>query len=108
LKEPNFKSVSELTPEQADLRRQQAVAKSIDSAIPEWLKGGRLVSGKLTDAEELQLTHGLGRVPKGWFLGSTAGDADMQNVVQTAANKNTLDLQNQGASGELRFVMWVY
>ncbi len=108
MKEPNFKGVSELTPEQADIKRQQEVKKSIESAIPDWLKGGRLVSGTLTDADELRLTHGLGRIPKGWFMGSTSGDADMQNVVQTEANKNTLDLQNQGASGTLRFTMWLY
>lgn len=108
MKEPNFKSASDLPPEQADIRRQQETAKAIDAAVPSWLKGGRLINVAMVDANELQVSHGLGRKPKGWFMGSVSGDADVHAVVQTASNERTVDLQNQGASGTLKFVLWVY
>lgn len=108
MKEPNFKNVSALPPEQADIRRQQEVKKSIEGAVPEWLRSGKLIEGELVDGDVVKITHGLKRIPKGWFMGSVHGDADVVNVIHTTADAKTISMANRGATGTLSFTLWVY
>lgn len=106
--EPNFQSLSELNPDEADDRRQREVGRSISGAVPDHLKSGRMVSGSLKDAGEVAITHGLKRVPKGWYLVAPSGDADRVSVVQSGSDSNVLKLKNLGATGTLNFQIWVF
>ena len=107
-REPNFRGASSLPAEQADLRRQQEVAKSVKGAVPEWISSGRMVTGSLSDANEGSVTHGLRRTIKGWVLVSPGGDADRVSVVQTGADSSVVKLKNLGATGTLSFSLWVF
>jgi hypothetical protein len=106
--EPNFRGASALPAEQGDLRRQQETAKSIKGAVPGWVADGKMVTGSLVDGDESSITHGLKRVPKGWLLMSTSGDADRVGVVQTGSTASVLKLKNVGATGSLSFTLWVF
>lgn len=106
--EPNFRAASSLPAEQADLRRQQEVQKSIAGSVPPFAKGGRLVSGSLTDANEGSVSHGLRRSVKGWFLVSPSGSADRVSLIQTFSDGNVIKLKNLGATGGLSFQLWVW
>jgi hypothetical protein len=106
--EPNLRGASALPPEQGDLRRQQEISKSIKGAVPGWISDGKMVSGSLADGDESSITHGLKRVPKGWLLMSTSGDADRVGVVQTGSTASVLKLKNVGATGSLSFALWVF
>lgn len=106
--EPNLRGVAQLPPDQADLRRQQEIGKSIKGAIPEWVASGRMVSGSLSDADECSVSHGLKRSIKGWILVSPSGDADRVSVVQTGSDSNVVKLKNVGATGDLSFSLWVF
>lgn len=97
-----------MEPEEADIARQQEIAKSINGAVPSHIASGRMVSGELKDADEKSVTHGLGRNPKGWHLSSPSGDADHVNVIQTGSDKNVIKLKNLGATGTLKFQLWVF
>lgn len=105
---PSFRGASELPPQQADLRREQATERAIKTAMPEWVKSGRLVSATLTDANSTKVSHGLKRGVQGWFIGSLSGDADMTNVRQTSSDSESLTLVNSGATGSLSLTLWVY
>lgn len=106
--EPNLNGASRLPPDQADIRRQQEIGKSIKQAVPPWVADGRMVSGSLSDADECSISHGLKRALKGWVLVSPSGDADRVSVVQTGSDSNTLKLKNVGATGDLSFSLWVF
>jgi hypothetical protein len=106
--EPNLRGASSLPPDQADLRRQQEIGKSIGGAAPDWVKSGRMVPGSLTDANEGSVTHGLKRTAKGWILVSPSGTADRVAVVQTGVDGSVVKLKNVGATGTLTFSLWVF
>lgn len=106
--EPNFRGASELPPDQADLRRQQEVAKALKEALPSWIRDGRMVSATTTDAGEVSVTHGLKRAVKGWLLLSPSGSADRICLVQTGGDTSVLKLKNTGATGSLAFSLWVF
>lgn len=106
MSEPNFTGASKLPGEQADIRRQQEVARA--TKLPDMFGAGKLVSGSVTDADEVSVSHGLGRTPKGWWLISPSGDADRICLVQTGSNTKTLTLRNTGATGSLAFQLWVF
>jgi hypothetical protein len=103
--EPNFTGMSKLPPEQADIARQQEIART--TKMPAILQG-KLVSGSVTDAAEVSVTHGLGRTPQGWWLLSPSGDADRICLVQTGKNSKTITVVNTGATGSLSFQLWVF
>lgn len=105
--EPNLRGASELPPDQADIRRQQEIGKSIKSAVPPWLEG-KMVQGALTDANEASITHGLKRQAKGWLLLTPSGTADRVSVIQTGSDANVVKLKNLGATGSLTFSLWVF
>jgi hypothetical protein len=105
--EPNLRGVSSLPADQADIRRQQEIAKYVRGLLPEFSEG-RLVPGSLTDANETSVTHGLKRAPRGWFLIAPSGSADRVSVIQTGADTNVVRLKNLGATGGLSFSLWVF
>jgi hypothetical protein len=106
-REPNFQGASQLPPDQADVRRQQEIAKAIKGAVPEWLQG-RMVSGSLVDGNEGSVTHGLKRQAKGWILFTPSGDADRVSVIQTGSDGSVIKLKNLNATGSLSFSLWVF
>lgn len=108
MKEPNFRAASQLPPEQADLRRQEETGRSIKAAVPEWISGGRMVTGSLTDASESSVSHGLKRSLRGWVLLSPSGTADRVSVKSTGSDASVVKLQNVGATGTLSFALWVW
>lgn len=108
MNEPNLRGASSLPGEQADLRRQQEIGKSIKGSIPSWIADGRMVTGSTTDAGEVSVSHGLKRIIKGWMLVSPGGNADRVSLVQTGANASVVKLKNVGATGTLSFTLWVW
>lgn len=106
--EPNLRGAAQLPPDQADLRRQQEIGRSIDKSVPPWIASGRMVSGSLTDADEASISHGLRRLIKGWVLVSPSGSADRVAVIQTSSDSNVVKLKNVGATGGLSFDLWVF
>lgn len=105
---PSFRGLSELPPDQADLRREQQTERAITTSLPDWLRDGKVVSLTLTDATAGSVAHGLRRGVKGWLPIGVSGDANLVNLVQSSGDGEKLTLVNKGATGTLVVRLWVY
>jgi hypothetical protein len=80
------------------------------SSIREWseqfqnipILNGRLIENLDITTDSLRISHGLKRVPVGWFLATKDGNV---NIWETARDSNTLTLDSNGSA---RISIWIF
>jgi hypothetical protein len=91
---------------------QQAAQRGFDTLVPDHVKTGVKLTGVVIDAAKslsVAIPHKLGRVPVGWQKMRVTGSGQGAELVETAADKNTITLQrNAGSTGILTYDLWVF
>lgn len=91
---------------------QQAAQRGFDTLVPDHVKTGAKLTGIVIDAAKsltVSIPHKLGRVPVGWQKMRASGSGQGADLVETAADKNTITLRRPtGSTGTLTFDIWVF
>lgn len=88
-------------------RNQHQQQENFERNVPAMIRDGKDIAVTFDAGTALTISHGLRRVPKGWFIHSAKGTPYAINEVMKDEREIRL-INNYGGAGDLEAVLWIW